>query len=61
MIAKTPEPPYYVVIFSSLRTNGDNGYSEMAALMMAEVAKQKGFLGAEGAREELGSVCPKIT
>ncbi len=29
-IAKTPEPPYYAVIFSSHRTEGDNGYSEMA-------------------------------
>ncbi len=25
MIAKTPTPPYYAVIFSSLRTEGDQG------------------------------------
>ena len=24
--ADTPEPPYVAVIFSSLRTDGDNGY-----------------------------------
>ncbi len=29
-IAKTPEPPYYAVIFTSHRTKGDNGYGEMA-------------------------------
>ena len=30
MIAETPPPPYYAVIFSSIRTRGDNGYPEMA-------------------------------
>ncbi len=33
MIAKTPRPPYYAVIFSSNRTEGDNGYSEMGNKM----------------------------
>lgn len=28
--ANTPEPPYYAVIFSSLRTEDDNGYGKMA-------------------------------
>ena len=28
MIAHTPAPPYYAVIFSSLRTAGDHGYGE---------------------------------
>ena len=30
-IANTPGPPYYAVIFTSHRTEGDNGYGEMAA------------------------------
>ena len=30
MIANTPEPPYYAVIFTSLRTEGDRGYDSMA-------------------------------
>ncbi len=30
MIAQTPTPPYYAVIFTSVRTDGDNGYAEMA-------------------------------
>lgn len=29
-IAKTPEPPYFAVIFSSQRTTGDKGYGKMA-------------------------------
>jgi heme-degrading monooxygenase HmoA len=50
--AKTPEPPYYAVIFSSQRTEGDNGYGEMADKMVEMASKQKGFLGAESARDE---------
>jgi heme-degrading monooxygenase HmoA len=50
--AKTPEPPYYAVIFSSQRTEGDNGYGEMADKMVELASKQKGFLGVESARDE---------
>ncbi|QOR40050.1 antibiotic biosynthesis monooxygenase [Billgrantia diversa] len=53
-IAKTPEPPYYAVIFTSLRTVGDNGYGLMAERMAELAAQQPGFLGLESAREELG-------
>ena len=31
--AETPEPPYYVVTFSSARTEGDHGYGAMADRM----------------------------
>ncbi len=54
MIASTPAPPYYAVIFTSIRTNSDNGYSEMAEDMLTLAAKQDGFLGIESARQELG-------
>jgi len=54
MIAKTPNPPYYAVIFSSIRTKGDYGYSEMAGKIVVLASKQDGFLGIESAREELG-------
>ena len=54
MIAKTPKQPYYAVIFTSVRTEGDKGYSEMADLMLDSVKKQDGFLGVESAREEVG-------
>ena len=53
-IATTPEPPYYAVIFSSHRTDGDNGYAEMAEQMVELAAKQPGYLGIESARENLG-------
>jgi len=52
--AKTPEPPYYAVIFTSKRTEKDRGYDQMADRMMQLAAKQPGFLGAESVRNESG-------
>lgn len=54
MIAKTPNPPYYAVIFSSVRMQIDEGYSEMSDAMEELVKKQPGFLGFESARNEIG-------
>ena len=54
LFAPTPQPPYYAVIFSSLRAEGDNGYAEMAERMVELAHKQEGFLGVESARESLG-------
>ncbi|HJV18536.1 MAG TPA: antibiotic biosynthesis monooxygenase [Sediminibacterium sp.] len=54
MIAQTPQPPYYAVIFTSVRTEGDHGYTEMANQMVALGSTMKGFLGIESAREEIG-------
>jgi len=48
--AQTPAPPYYAVIFSSLRTEGDRGYGKMAARMAELAARQPGFLGVESVR-----------
>ena len=53
-IAKTPKPPYYAVIFTSHRTEGDNGYGEMAGEMVELASKQPGFIGVESARESVG-------
>ena len=53
-IAQTPKPPYYAVIFTSERTEGDNGYAEMAARMQGLAAEQPGYLGIESARDGLG-------
>jgi len=53
-IATTPAPPYYAVIFTSLRTQGDNGYARMAEAMEEMAATQPGFLGIESARDVLG-------
>jgi heme-degrading monooxygenase HmoA len=54
LIAKTPKPPYYAVIFTSLRTEGDNGYAQMADNMVELAQQQPGFLGIETAREDVG-------
>ncbi len=54
MIAKTPKPPYYAVIFTSVRTEGDGGYADMAQRMLVLAQKQDGFLGVESAREQVG-------
>ena len=54
MIAETPKPPYYAVIFSTIKTEGDNGYNQMAQKMEELAQEQPGYLGIESAREELG-------
>lgn len=50
----TPKPPYYAVIFTSVRSHGDNGYGEMAAQMLELASRQPGFLGFDSARQEIG-------
>jgi len=52
--AKTPPPPYYAVIFTSQRTEGDNGYDEMADKMVELASQQPGYLGIESARAASG-------
>ncbi|WP_342616897.1 antibiotic biosynthesis monooxygenase [Rhodoferax sp. GW822-FHT02A01] len=52
--AKLPKPPYYAVIFSSLRTPGDHGYDAMSERMVELAMGQPGFLGAESARDAQG-------
>jgi heme-degrading monooxygenase HmoA len=54
MIAATPSAPYYAVIFTSLRTDIDEGYGAMADRMVELAALQPGFLGVESAREGVG-------
>jgi heme-degrading monooxygenase HmoA len=54
MIAPTPPPPYYAVIFTSIRTTIEEGYESMAELMVTLATQQPGFLGVESARNETG-------
>lgn len=54
MIARTPQPPYFAVVFSSQRTPGDQGYGAMADRMVELAATQPGFLGIESARDAEG-------
>jgi len=52
--ASTPEPPYYAVIFTSQRTEGDRGYAHMADRMVELAAQQPGYLGVETVRDATG-------
>lgn len=54
LIAKTPKPPYYAVIFTSHLTEVDEGYGPMAERMVELASQQPGFLGVESAREDVG-------
>jgi heme-degrading monooxygenase HmoA len=54
MIANTPPAPYFAVIFTSIRTEFDHGYKDVAQLMLDLASKQPGYLGIESARNEVG-------
>lgn len=50
-----PTPPYYAVIFTSVRTEGeDQGYGKMAEQMVELAKQQPGFLGVESVRDANG-------
>ena len=51
-LANTPQPPYYAVTFTSIRTDGDNGYAEMAERMASLSSDSPGFLGMEHAASD---------
>ena len=51
MIANTPKPPYYAVIFTSVRTDVAEGYGDTATRMVELAHGQPGFLGVESARD----------
>lgn len=53
-IARTPEPPYYAVIFTSLQTGDLDGYEEASRRMIELAASMPGFLGVEAARDGVG-------
>ncbi len=48
------QKPYYAVIFTSLRTEGDQGYAQMAQEMEDLARQQPGFIDVESARDGLG-------
>lgn len=54
MIADTPQPPYYAVIFTSVRTAVAEGYGDTATRMVELAHGHPGFLGVESARQETG-------
>ncbi|MGD2141480.1 MAG: antibiotic biosynthesis monooxygenase [Burkholderiales bacterium] len=57
--ATTPKPPYFAVIFTSVRNaaasgEADDGYEKTAQRMLDLASRQPGFLGFETAREDIG-------
>ena len=52
--APLPEPPYYAVIFTAQRTDGDHGYDAMADQMVEMAGQQPGYLGVESTRNAAG-------
>lgn len=52
--ARTPKPPYYAVVFTSLRRDGDHGYGATADRMVELAAQQPGYLGVESVRDAGG-------
>jgi heme-degrading monooxygenase HmoA len=48
------KPPYYAVIFRSVRTSVDEGYADMAMQMVAMAEQQAGFLSMESFSNEHG-------
>ena len=53
-LAKTPEPPYYAVIFTSRLRQEVEGYGETAERMDQLARDMPGYLGIESARSDDG-------
>jgi heme-degrading monooxygenase HmoA len=54
-LARTPPPPYYAVVFTSVRSDEDAaGYAATAARMVELASGRPGFLGIESARDANG-------
>jgi heme-degrading monooxygenase HmoA len=54
-LARTPKPPYYAVVFTSVRTAEEpERYAQMAERMVELASHQLGFLGVESVRDENG-------
>ena len=49
-----PTSPYYAVIFTSILSDQQQGYAEMAKKMEELAQNQAGFLGMDSARDPLG-------
>lgn len=53
-IARTPQAPYYAVIFTSRLTDDDRGYGNMADRTVSLASKMSGFLDVESVRDANG-------
>lgn len=54
VISELFSPPYYAVIFTSIKNEDTHGYMEMAVKMEQLARSQEGYLGMDSAREKTG-------
>jgi heme-degrading monooxygenase HmoA len=54
VISPLSKPPYYAVVFTSIRMPDESGYSAMAVRMEELARDQPGYLGIDSARSEVG-------
>ena len=54
MIEDSLIPPYYAVVFTTILSENQEGYEDMAVKMEALAKEQEGYLGIESARSEVG-------
>lgn len=52
--SKLPEPPYYACIFSTERTEVDEGYGVLTAAMLERATQDFACLGVESTRDAAG-------
>jgi heme-degrading monooxygenase HmoA len=53
-LVDTPEPPYTAVVFTSVPSDSQEGYTATAAAMAELAIGQPGYLGAESAHDSIG-------
>ena len=53
-ITKTPPPPYVCAVFTSIRTDIDEGYEKMNDNLFKEIYTISGYLGNESFRDKNG-------
>lgn len=51
-LVNTPEPPYYVAIFTSAHTGNHEGYDEDTQTVLDLAVNQPGFIGVEAAGDD---------
>ena len=54
MIVDSLTVPYYAVIFTTILSDNQKGYNDMANTMEELAKEQEGYLGIESARSEVG-------
>ena len=53
-ISPSPSPPYICAVFTSIRTNINEGYEEMNNLLFNEIKNIDGYIGNEAFRDKDG-------